>query len=98
MGAKPGQRVNLTLLDFTWEEEYTPGCFVKFGYILDMESDDIVDICGGGNIREKALYTSTGHLVQIVLEPGVSQHNAMIEFKGKCFVKVVGSFVRINKC
>ena len=84
--ALPGQHLDITIIDFAWNNESVglQQCPVNYGYILDMESDDVITICGGAK-REKYLYQSIGHTVQIIIEAnGLESHPFMLEFEGIC--------------
>ena len=85
--SKPGQRINITLDDFSWEnttDNIGPmKCGIKYGYILDMESDDVISICGGGRNRQEHIYLSKGNSVQIVLESAVLDNSYfLIKYEG----------------
>ena len=85
--AKLGQKIKVELQDFSWDPEATNhiGCGVKYGYILDVGTDDIINICGG-TTRENELYTSTGNRLQIVLESNDKQKRFLLRYKGKLFI------------
>ena len=88
--SKPGQQIEISLLDFSWDNKSnvdavgSPGnCMKNYGYIVDIESDDIINICGG-TVREKYIYTSRSNSVQIVLDPlSLQNHFYLISYKGK---------------
>ena len=88
--SKPGQQIEISLLDFSWDNKSnidaigSPGnCRKNYGYIVDIESDDVIIICGG-TLREKHIYTSRSNSVQIVLDPPLLQnHFYLISYKGK---------------
>ena len=79
-----GQHITLAITDFSWDNSSDNlGCVHSYGYILDTESDDIINICGGGHKREKQLYLSRSYSVQIVLnEYAVSNYKFLISFEG----------------
>ena len=81
--SKPGQQIEISLLDFSWTNTSGDGnCFKSYGYILDVESDDVINICGG-TWREKHLYRSGSNSVQIVLDQVAVQGNYfLIAYKG----------------
>ena len=81
--AKPGQRINISLIDFGWSQNPTPtGCNKKYGYIIDTKTDDIINICGGLE-RERLLYVSDGHRVQLVLEIQANRDSRfLIKYEG----------------
>ena len=85
--AKPGQQIELTLIDLSWtnNSESRSRCPLNYGYILNMDSDDVIKICGGIK-AEQILYSSVGHRIQIVLEmTSVQNYNFLIKFQGKKF-------------
>ena len=85
--AEPGQQINITLVDFSWNNNksntdngYNGRC--NYGYILDVESDDVISLCGGRE-REKHLYLSTSHTVQVVLDSlALQKYSFLIAYKG----------------
>ena len=87
---KSGQKLNISLLDFSWKDNETddPSQCASYGYILDTESDDVTTICGNTR-RQKHIYISAGHSVQILLESSQLEDNKfIIGFKGICCVKL----------
>ena len=81
--ARPGQRINLTLIDFAWTNGSVSGCSQRYGYILDTESDDVINICGGMQ-RKRALYLSSGYSLQVVLdENSAKKFQFLIQFEGE---------------
>ena len=63
---QPGQRVNITLFDFALAPKRNEqgGCF-RYAIIKETGGPQRgTPVCGGRN-REKHVYTSTGHLVEI---------------------------------
>ena len=86
--AKEGQKINLTFIDFNWElisrDEARVNCPVKYGYVVDEDSNDIVNLCGG-LVRERSLYVSKGDKVQILLAKSVlSNVKFLIGYQGIC--------------
>lgn len=82
--ALPGQHIDIHIIDFSWKNGSFElnSCPVNYGYILDMESDDVISICGGSQ-RRKSLYYSIGHTVQIILERNVLDSSTfMLQFLG----------------
>ena len=80
--AEPGQKINLTITDFAWKNDTVRGCSQRYGYMLDTESDDVINICGGIQ-RKRALYLSTGYSLQVVLdENAVKKYKFLIQFQG----------------
>lgn len=87
--AKPGQQIKISLLDFDWDNttDMDENCKVNYGYILDLESDDVINICGRG-AREKVVFTSVGHEVQIVLNAeNVQKYRFLLKYEGM-FLKI----------
>ena len=87
--AKEGQKINITFTDFNWKltsrNEAKVNCPVKYGYVVDEASNDIVNLCGG-LVRERSLYISKGNKVQILLSKGVlSNVKFLIGYKGIYF-------------
>lgn len=87
--AVAGQKLELHMIDFGWketDESENAACPISYGYILDMVSDDVISICGGGK-RQKLLYSSVGSSVQIMLEKtAVGTHNFLLQFKGRFLI------------
>ena len=69
--AEPGQRINITMLDFGWKSEGfhstlgTHKCSA-YGYILEPSLSTNRTICGG-TLRERHAYLSSSSSVDIVL-------------------------------
>ena len=71
---KPGQKINLTLTYFQWASvnEDVTGCAPKLGYLFDLQSDGIVNICGSSS-RVTHLHTTEGHKIQVLLDKATLQ-------------------------
>jgi len=77
--AQTGQKVNISLLDFSGHGGQTQldsrglvtdHCSVQYGYVVDKNNKNNVSICSTAvQQRHKHLYQSTGNLVEIVLTP-----------------------------
>ena len=87
--AKEQQRINVTLIDFNWRvtsrDESPVKCPLKYGYMMDMNTNDVIPLCGG-LVRDRPLFLSQGHAVQIVLstaEQNGPAPNFLIMFKGR---------------
>ena len=89
--AKPGQQIELTLIDFNWTSAVAGArrsCTHTYGYVIDAESGEKRAICGGGRQRVRSLYTSEGaqaHRVQLVLSqppPDRPAYNFLIHYTG----------------
>ena len=84
--AKPGQKINISLYDFNWKQNtrYYRKCPHSYGYVMDTETTDVSDICGGGQERIKQIFMSEGNVVQIVFqEDMLKDKNFLIQFNGK---------------
>ena len=86
--AKEQQKINVTFIDFDWKvksrEESPVRCPVKYGYMIDIITNDVIHICGG-LVRERPLFLSEGHTVQIVFDGSIESDdnpNFLIKFKG----------------
>ena len=77
----------MSLLDFSWDNSSSTknvvGCVKNYGYILDIDTDELTNICGGTR-REKLVYKSVSNSVQIVLDQQVLETDYyLISYKGK---------------
>ena len=86
--AEEGQKINITFIDFQWKltsrNQAKVSCPVRYGYVVDEISNDIVNLCGG-LMRERSLYISKGHKVQILLSKSVlNSVKFLIGYKGEC--------------
>ena len=84
--AKEGQKINITFTDFNWKlpsrDEARVNCPVKYGYLVDEKSNDIVNLCGG-LVRERNLYISKGNKVQVLLATTALKYvKFLIGYKG----------------
>ena len=88
--SKPGQLIEISFLDFSWDnvsipedDESSRNCLKNYGFILDTESNDVMNICGGTH-RNRGLYTSNSNKVQIVFnQPALEMYNFILEYRGK---------------
>lgn len=83
--ALPGQHIDIKMTDFDWSNGtfIDNECPMNYGYILDLESDDVISLCGGTD-RVKYVYQSIGHTVQIILESNNLESKAfLLELQGK---------------
>ena len=91
--ASPGQRINLTIIDFGWGVSHNllNKCPVLYGHYLDYTDDgDIIDICGGTS-RMKKLVLTQSHQVQIILNEGAVQNSRfIIKYEGEINMLTVG--------
>ena len=86
--AKELQRINITFVDFNWRVKLRgqsqERCPIKYGHMVDTNTNDIVPLCGG-LVRERQLFLSESHRVQLVLARNGQNHennNFLIKFKG----------------
>ena len=81
VSAKPGQRLNISMTDFTWENRTvdTPDDCNTYGYVI--HESDVVTICGGRQ-RHKHLYHSKGHETQIVFDGFTEEQRFIIHIEG----------------
>ena len=82
--AKPGQQINITLIDFYWgDQKSKETCLVEYGYIIDGETSDIATICGGSD-RIKHLQVSKGSMIQVALrQETLVEHRFLLEYSGR---------------
>ena len=86
--AKEGQHIEIALTDFSWRNETSDfmKCTYKYGYMLDTQHDDVINLCGGGK-RQRDVYVSKGHSLQIILDENVlSLHRFLIGYKCKIYI------------
>ena len=82
LSAEEGQQINMTLIDFYWDDGGAE-CSVEYGYIIDGGRPDTVTFCGG-QTRTRHLTISTGDVVQIVIkEDLLEKFRFLVEFHGK---------------
>ena len=87
--SQPGQLIEMSLLDFAWDNasivedsEASRDCLKNYGYILDIESDGVINICGG-SYRNKHLYTSHSNNVQVVFnQQALEKSNFILAYQG----------------
>ncbi len=87
----PGQRVNLTLLDFgaggSGDHVHMSSC-IPYGFLVERTLGVNQSICGGRS-RERVLYTSATNSVEVVLiSPRPSQPAFLVNFQGKSSNKI----------
>lgn len=94
--AKPGQTIQIDMFDFSWSPDSSSHCKYNYGYVLDMQTDDVIKMCGGSQTRDKHLYSSMGHQVQVLFEGNVLEsHRLLLAFKG---LQSTESNFMINNC
>ena len=82
-----GQQINFTLVNFNWHSdrnnESQNTCGLKYGYLFDVQEEQVVNICRE-NEKLKALYTSTGNQVQVLLdEKELKDQYFLIKYQGE---------------
>lgn len=89
ISAQHGQRMKLSLLDFSTNVDQNPPgnyiCIILYGFMFDMHTDDVVNICGGvtAGVREVVLYETAGNVVQILLDRNaVDMYSFVIRYEG----------------
>ncbi len=87
----PGQRINLTLLDFgagsSSDQVHVSSC-MPYGFLEEKTLGVNQSICGGRS-RERVLYTSATNSVEVVLiSPRPSQPAFLVNFQGKSSNKI----------
>ena len=91
--AKRGQKINLTLTYFNWKSDDQDNtlCAVKMGYLFDLDTEDIVNICGSTS-RVSHLYTTQGHQLQLLLDRKVlADKQFIIKYEGNIRLLLVYS-------
>ena len=92
--APSGQRINISLLDFsgslsptsnvhrsrTVETGSSSGCVRQFGFIEDKSANRNINICGDAAHRQQTLYVSQSNTVSIVTESTTGNENQMNKF------------------
>ena len=85
--AKEGQRINITFIDFNWKHtlysDSTVRCPIQYGYILDITTNNIVNLCGG-LVRERSLHLSEGSSLQVLINRDIlNDVRFLIGYEGK---------------
>ena len=87
--AQKGQKIQLKLIDFAWTNQTVQDsnvCSKKYGYILNTNTDDIINICGGRE-KERIIYASEWHKLLIVFEGALlSDHRFLIGYEGMFYL------------
>ena len=83
--AKPGQKINLTLMDFSEFPGDSPPLesviCEKYASLREPDSPRTVDICGGLNTPGQ-MYTSMGHELYVTIDPHES-YSFLLRYEGK---------------
>jgi len=102
--ARSGQRINISLLDFTGSSSSTSsahrtrtvetasssGCQRQFGFIEDKSANRNIDICSDAAHRQPTLYVSRSNQVDIVLTSRQqTAPNFLISVKGLSNIKII---------
>jgi len=85
--APSGQRINISLLDFSAGSSSSSRCVRQFGFIDDKSANRHIDICSDDAHRLQTLYVSHTNEVAIVLHN--TQHNT-----GNLLISIKGSTCR----
>ena len=89
----PGQKVNITLLDFGWQSRSGTDSSVdslqicqKYAEIREMSKTKSVTVCGSAR-RESHIFTSTTHELEVYLSPKASldghTNHFLIKYEGR---------------
>jgi len=86
--APSGQRINISLLDFTSREDRartvetasSSSCVRQFGFIEDKSANRNINICSDAAHRQQNLYMSQSNTVAIVTESAAGKENQMNTF------------------
>ena len=95
--SKKGQKINLTLTYFNWhyEENDQSPCSPKLGYLFDLDTEDIVNICGSTS-RVTHLHTTEGNQVHVLLDRTAMRDSYfLIKFEGTVFITLLMSFLQM---
>ena len=70
----PGQRINVTLLDFgpPFDKNSQSTICYKYGHVREVETETTVDICAGAQ-RQTHIYTSLANKVRITMNNNLSR-------------------------
>ena len=96
--AETGQKVNLTLMYFNWHDQEEGGspCSTKLGYLFDLDSEDIVNICGSTS-HTSHLHTTEGNRVQLLLDKAaLADSHFIIKYEGRWHLLGKHNFFCIN--
>ena len=83
--AQTGQSINISLTSFQYEvtNNMSQGCGIKYGYIFDLKTEQIVNLCSGYQ-KHSLVYQTSGHQVQILLDKEVvKEYSFIIKYQGK---------------
>ena len=99
--AAAGQRINISLLDFTAADDRSRAAghqrtadltCRQYGYVLDKSNKRNVSVCGGG-VRQSHVYISHSNNVHIVqTQPSDREQNFLIKVEGTSIRSVVLRF------
>ena len=80
--AAAGQRINISLLDFTDRRPRDRVTCRQYGYVLEKLNKRNVSVCGA-ELRQSHVYISDSNNLRIVHTPN-SEQNFLIKVEGKC--------------
>ena len=90
--AQPGQRINLTLVDFYWSGDgirnkptlvRDQNC-LRYGHVRDPDAARNITICGGGERREHNLLLTQNNTAQIFWISHKVDGRFLIKYQGTC--------------
>jgi len=92
--AAAGQRINISLLDFTADDRPRDRvtCTRQYGYVLENKRN--VSVCAGRQ-RQSHLLVSQSNTVHIVQTPD-SEHSFLIKVEGRCILVFVIMFAYVS--
>ena len=82
--AQPGQRLNASMIDFTWDESRSSNCIQNVGTIRDTISSNAAQLCSGRE-RNRHVMVSNGNSVEIRINAGIQKPNFILEITGQYF-------------
>ena len=83
--AKAGQNINISLTSFKYDitNNISQGCGTQYGYIFDLDTEQIVNLCCSGE-KTQMVYQTKGHQVQILLhKDAVEKYSFIIKYQGR---------------
>ena len=79
--ARPGQQINVTMLDFLWGSSPAGAACVPYGHMTDSQTGRRVSVCGGQQ-RWTNLMVSISSSIQLDLQPIGPNIRYMLHFQG----------------
>ena len=83
--AEPGQHINISLTSFHYDgpSNTSQGCGTKYGHMFDLEIEQVINLCSG-NKKNRWVYQSKGHQLQILLDKeAVEKESFIISYQSK---------------